>query len=227
MGWLLAGLLVSAIVGGTIAVSEGNKNRREQEKNREMIREENALTREREDNAVLRRAEDLEAAGLSKTLAAGSAAGATNVTPTQAPEHTSGQRLLDTMGVINNLIHTDAQNQLIQQQINEGVAREAHQNIINTHEDQRMLSQIAQAGSMANSAEARALIDKHDHAVLQTMTERDREGNMLYGVHSSEVGQPFGFGVNTLGGGFNIQNPQSGIRHIGRTIEPLKELLGF
>lgn len=48
----------------------------------------------REDNAVTRRAQDLENAGLSKTLAAGSSAGAGSVISTSAPQH-SGYQMYD------------------------------------------------------------------------------------------------------------------------------------
>lgn len=52
---------------------------------------------QREDNAVQRRAKDLAAAGLSKSLAAGSAAGTGQVVPTQAPQSSVMERVLMAM----------------------------------------------------------------------------------------------------------------------------------
>lgn len=52
---------------------------------------------QREDNAVQRRAKDLAAAGLSKTLAAGSSAGAGQVVATQAPQSNVMDRVLMAM----------------------------------------------------------------------------------------------------------------------------------
>lgn len=54
----------------------------------------NALQMEREDNAVLRRVQDLKNAGLSPTLAAGSAASATPVHAGTAPQGVAPQRAL-------------------------------------------------------------------------------------------------------------------------------------
>lgn len=70
----------------------------------------------REDNAVQRRAEDLEAAGLSKTLAAGSAAGAGQAIQTEAPQKSDkyAQSLarfstdIDLVGSVINLMKQQA-----------------------------------------------------------------------------------------------------------------------
>lgn len=85
---------------------------------------------QREDNAVQRRVEDLQKAGLSKTLAAGSAAGAGAVVNTQAPEKKQSfdrlAKMFDTQQMLMNTINikkanadvnaTNAQAELIKQQ---------------------------------------------------------------------------------------------------------------
>ena len=59
----------------------------------------------REDNAIQRRAADLEAAGLSKTLAAGSAANAGVAVPTQAPQVQGSQMdaAMNTLAALTNV----------------------------------------------------------------------------------------------------------------------------
>ncbi len=60
----------------------------------------------REDNAVQRRAQDLEAAGLSKTLAAGSAANAGSVVNTTAPQNQFRSNLQGVVGQMANYMST-------------------------------------------------------------------------------------------------------------------------
>lgn len=61
---------------------------------------------EREDNAVQRRAADLEAAGLSKTLAAGSAAGAGDYVPVSAPQNKFRSDLSSVVGNMYSVAQT-------------------------------------------------------------------------------------------------------------------------
>lgn len=60
---------------------------------------------QREDNAVQRRAADLEKAGLSKTLAAGSSAGAGQAISTQAPrnDYQSALQLPDVINIVSQI----------------------------------------------------------------------------------------------------------------------------
>lgn len=62
------------------------------------------LNRDREDNAVQRRARDLEAAGLSKTLAAGGAAQAGQVVKSSAPQLSKGTAVQDALGMRSELM---------------------------------------------------------------------------------------------------------------------------
>lgn len=61
---------------------------------------------DREDNAVQRRAKDLEAAGLSKTLAAGSAAGAGDYVPVSAPQNKFRSDLSSVVGNMYSVAQT-------------------------------------------------------------------------------------------------------------------------
>ena len=65
----------------------------------------------REDNSVQRRANDLEAAGLSKTLAAGSSAGAGQVVNTSAPQQGSdnAEEMFKLITMDNNIAQNDQQ----------------------------------------------------------------------------------------------------------------------
>lgn len=74
--WVTAGASAVSGVGGFL--SDIFFNRRKQKLQNQIFK--------REDSAVQRRARDMEAAGLSKTLAAGDGAGAGAVVNTQAPE---------------------------------------------------------------------------------------------------------------------------------------------
>ena len=77
----------------------------------------------REDTAVQRRAADLQAAGLSKTLAAGSAAGTSSapslpsIEPVQAPDYSKGfGHLMDIVPAVQDIAKTQAETDLIRMQ---------------------------------------------------------------------------------------------------------------
>lgn len=76
---------VAAALGGVNAL-QGIGNYFLQKENLQWQKDAQRTTWEREDNAVLRRAQDLQNAGLSKTLAAGSAAQSSGPISTQAPQ---------------------------------------------------------------------------------------------------------------------------------------------
>lgn len=91
IGNILGG--VGAIIGAGAQVAQVAQNKRIADQNLGFQRENldwqrtaQRTTWDREDNAVQRRADDLEAAGLSKTLAAGSAASASGPIRTTAPQ---------------------------------------------------------------------------------------------------------------------------------------------
>lgn len=74
---LMAGLAAGAVaaIGSTISsVSSSKSQEKINAQNEQRVKSENEITREREDTAVQRRVADLRLAGLSPTLAAGSAA---------------------------------------------------------------------------------------------------------------------------------------------------------
>lgn len=84
-----AGVSAAADVAGlAIGARQNRQNLRHQREVHEYQKRLQERLFAREDNAVQRRAADLEAAGLSKTLAAGSAAPAGGVVGTTAPQHT-------------------------------------------------------------------------------------------------------------------------------------------
>ena len=74
----------AAALGGHAVISAGNYFL--QRENLDWQKKAQRTTWAREDNAVQRRAADLEAAGLSKTLAAGSAAQTSGPIRTDAPQ---------------------------------------------------------------------------------------------------------------------------------------------
>lgn len=90
--------VVSSLLNGGVNVAGlvqsgriANQNFELQKQNLEYQKDLQQQIFEREDNAVQRRAADLEAAGLSKTLAAGSAAGAGQAISTSAPQMSESQ----------------------------------------------------------------------------------------------------------------------------------------
>ena len=139
------GSVLSFIPGG-----EGFLNYRNQQENYQYQKDLQQMIFEREDNAVQRRAADLEKAGLSKTLAAGSAAGAGSVVATSAPQS----------GVLDNL--------LVGQQIQKAKAdiATAQADAVNKN------AQAEYFRSMAEVNQARGI-------EIQVQTEAQRLKNML------------------------------------------------
>lgn len=77
---------LAPVVSGVTQIAGTIGNLQNQEKNLAYTKDTQQTTWNREDNAVQRRAKDLEAAGLSKTLAAGSAAQTMAPIRTEAPQ---------------------------------------------------------------------------------------------------------------------------------------------
>lgn len=88
MTWTAIASIASAIIGGIATAVGTNKtndvSREISNQNISFQQQENEITRLREDNAQVRAAEDLQAAGLSKTLAAGNPASAAALSAPQA-----------------------------------------------------------------------------------------------------------------------------------------------
>lgn len=112
---------------------------------------------EREDNAVQRRAADLEKAGLSKTLAAGSAAGAGATVPVEKPDFSG-----------------------ISQGINDAMAMaQTFQNISKSRSEQRLLkAQETKSLNEAAKAWQQARLEKHDADVMQGKNSLYRSPSM-------------------------------------------------
>ncbi len=102
----------SSIVGGIAGLGQSAINYDAQIQNLNYQKDLQKQIFAREDNAVQRRAEDLQKAGLSKTLAAGDAAGAGAVVNTKAPQTSVVDDVLNGMSVSQmqaNVKHTQAQ----------------------------------------------------------------------------------------------------------------------
>lgn len=85
----LLGPIIQGVASGAADVSNaalGWANYKSEQENQQYLRWAQQQTWQREDTATQRRAEDLEAAGLSKTLAAGSAASTSAPIKTEAPQ---------------------------------------------------------------------------------------------------------------------------------------------
>ncbi len=102
----------SSVVGGLAGLGQSAINYSAQMENLNYQKDLQKQIFAREDNAVQRRAEDLQKAGLSKTLAAGDAAGAGSVVNTKAPQTSVIDDVLRGMSVSQmqaDVKHTQAQ----------------------------------------------------------------------------------------------------------------------
>ncbi len=104
--------VIGTIIGGLAGLGQSAINYSAQMQNLNYQKDLQKQIFAREDNAVQRRAADLEKAGLSKTLAAGDAAGAGQVVNTKAPQTSVVDDVLRGMSVSQmqaNVKHTQAQ----------------------------------------------------------------------------------------------------------------------
>lgn len=139
MGFLDVFNPVLAGVGAATDIFAGIGNYNNQKKQLEYQKQVQQTTWDREDNAVQRKASDLEAAGMSKTLAAGGSAQTSapiNVTAPQANFNasTKADNLISSMKQSAEIHRTKAENKLIDQNVRNAQL----QNEILTHDFKKM-----------------------------------------------------------------------------------------
>lgn len=158
---------------------------------------------EREDNAVQRRVADLESAGMSKVLAAGSAAGSGGVVATTTPQMSQlpdiSQRLAQVYGLKKqkaDISATEAQKDMLNQQAATGRSQELLNNEL------MKTQKTVQASNLANAraSDARAALTTWDLGQYQ---KTGRASN------ASEVGKTFGDMVQA---GINLGSSLSEIK---------------
>ncbi len=98
--------LITGLLDTVANIGIANQNLNFQRQNLDYQKELQKQIFEREDNAVQRRAKDLEASGLSKTLAAGSAANAGSVVGTTAPQNQFKSNLQGIVGQMADYMST-------------------------------------------------------------------------------------------------------------------------
>lgn len=155
---------------------------------------------EREDNAVQRRVADLESAGMSKVLAAGSAAGSGGVVATTTPQMSQlpdiSQRIAQMYGLKKqkaDISATEAQKDMLNQQAATGRSQE----LLNG--ELMKTQKTVQANNLANAraSDARAALTAWDLGQYQ---KTGRASN------ASEFGKTFG---DVVGAGVNLGNSLS------------------
>lgn len=169
--------------------------------------QENAITREREDNAVQRRAADLEAAGLSKTLAAGSAASAASLA---APQRRESEQIAHTQAYIAKEMKYDAMkdmvdlsgvmnafNNLSHSLISTSTARKEYQ----AKKDSNYWDKnwLEQAGKDLYDKVGKQFVDKVGAIMLDNLEEFKNGDGILKLIWSTIAGKP-----ETLKDKFNI-----------------------
>ena len=98
---------VISLFAGLTGISEAEANMKYQQENLAYQKQLQQTIFKREDTAVQRRAEDLAKAGLSKTLAAGSSAGAGTVVGTSAPQSDTFSRIVQAIALQKERAETE------------------------------------------------------------------------------------------------------------------------
>lgn len=141
--------------------------------------QENATAREREDNAVQRRVQDLISAGLSPTLAAGSAAEASGKNVSQMSDLDIAQTALSMAKGSADISQTNAQKELIDEQTN-------GQRISNAWQDAMNAVKISKDSAQTDNLRAGLSEILQNTSLLKAKTAFEQENvNYLKTLHDS------------------------------------------
>lgn len=187
-------LIAGAILGGA-AINAGAQwwNTRQQQKALDFQKDQWAYSKEASLNAVQNRVKDLKAAGLSPTLAAGSAASPPPVNSITAPQFNPpdftqlGLGIMSALKMKADISQTEAQKELIMQQA-------IGQKIGNDYAARKVLSEIernlgAATGSRASARAsiARSALDEHDLRIFKKWKSPSRMSQV--GMTTRDVSQ--------------------------------------
>lgn len=178
------GALVSGI-GSGLGLLENSQNLNFQKENLAYQKDLQNRLFEREDNSVQRRAADLKAAGLSKTLAAGSSANAGAVVKTEAPKNNYSDKIMGALSLMNtftNIAQSQSQTELNKMQAK--VSAET----INKMASDTNLSQIEMVAKMLNYQKD---IEFKDSQI------KNNKMNYNIGGHNLKLGKKYGTPVGT------------------------------
>lgn len=169
-------------IGGALALSAGIgavSNFAMQKYNEWKQDKENATAREREDNATQRRVQDLIKAGLSPTLAAGSAAEASGKNVSQMSDLDIAQTALSMAKGSADISQTNAQKELIEEQTN-------GQRISNAWQDAMNATKISKDSAETDNLRAGLSQILQNTSLLKAKTAYEQENvNYLKTLHDS------------------------------------------
>lgn len=181
LGTLLGG--VATGIGTLIGQNETNRvNQQIASQNIAFQEKENEITRQREDNAVQRAAADMQAAGLSKTLAAGNPASASALTaPQNNYQHQSALgKAVEKMNLVNSYLsakQTEAQIKSVNSEAAYKAALTAGQEINNQTLAERNQAEIAYR--TANTDTTKALMKQYEAYTRLANIEGEYKAEML------------------------------------------------